>query len=106
MTGKEVVFSKGKLTDAIRASMAIPTLLTAVTKDDMVLVDGGVINPLPINMVVNDNTDLTIAVDMDADIPDSYVVDVPKEYQTSEQILYDKFMRFIKKHKHISQKNC
>jgi len=96
-TQKEVLFTKGKLIDAIRASIAIPTIFTAVVKNDMILVDGGVINPLPINAISLDNTDLKIAVNMDANIENKYIVNIPKEYQSSEERLYSKFTEFIKK---------
>ena len=96
-TQKEVLFTKGKLIDAIRASIAIPTIFTAVIKDDMVLVDGGVINPLPINVIALDDTNIKIAVNMDANIENKYVVNIPKEYQTSEELLYYRFAQFIKK---------
>jgi len=96
-TQKEVLFTKGKLIDAIRASVAIPTILTAVIKNDMVLVDGGVINPLPINVIALDDTDLKIAVNMDANIENKYIINIPKEYKTSEEILYERFTKFIEK---------
>lgn len=96
-TQKEVLFTKGKLIDAIRASVAIPTIFTAVIKDDMILVDGGVINPLPINVIALDDTDLKIAVNMDANIENKYIINIPKEYKTSEEILYERFTKFIEK---------
>jgi len=49
-TGKEVVIEKGSLLKAIRASIAIPGLFTPERFGDMLLVDGGVINPLPISV--------------------------------------------------------
>jgi len=96
-TQKEFLFTKGKLIDAIRASIAIPTIFTAVIRDDMVLVDGGVINPLPINVIASDDTDIKIAVNMDANIENKYKINIPKEYQTSEELLYNRFTKFIKK---------
>ena len=102
---KEVVFSKGKLIDAIRASIAIPTIFTSVIKDDMILVDGGILNPLPINTIINDDTDIKIAVNLDANIPNKYIIDVPLEHKTREEILYNEFQEFIKKaESHIPNK--
>ncbi|MEA3330479.1 MAG: patatin-like phospholipase family protein [Campylobacterota bacterium] len=94
---KEVLFTKGKLIDAIRASVSIPTIFAAVVKDDMILVDGGVINPLPINVVSEDNTDLKIAVNMDANIENKYIVNIPQEYKTREEIFYNEFTQLVKK---------
>lgn len=45
---KEVVFKSGSLFDAIRASISIPTVLTPVIKDNAIMVDGGVLNNIPI----------------------------------------------------------
>ncbi|MGM0365153.1 MAG: patatin-like phospholipase family protein [Actinomycetota bacterium] len=44
---ERVVLSSGSLVDAVRASISIPGLFSPVTLDDMILVDGGVIEPLP-----------------------------------------------------------
>jgi len=43
---KKIWFKEGKLIDAIRASIAIPTIFTPVIKEDSILVDGGVLDPL------------------------------------------------------------
>jgi len=61
---KEVWLSKGPLFDAIRASIAIPMVFTPVEIDGVRLVDGGVINPVPIAPTLRDRTDLTIAVNV------------------------------------------
>lgn len=63
-TGKEVWLREGKLFDAIRASFAIPLLLTPVRHGARTLVDGGLVNPVPIAPTLNDSTDLTIAVNL------------------------------------------
>lgn len=59
-------YTKGSLVEAIRASIAIPTLFTPVIKDEMVLVDGGLCNPLGI-IQPDDNTLYTIAVNLSGD---------------------------------------
>ncbi|WP_415891871.1 patatin-like phospholipase family protein [Neptuniibacter sp. PT8_73] len=61
---KEVWYQKGSLLDAIRASVAVPGLFTPVVKEGRVLVDGGILNPLPIIPVVAAQADLIIAVDL------------------------------------------
>ena len=60
---KEVVFDKGDLRSAIRASLAIPWLLTPVRQGETVLVDGSAVNPLPYDLI-QDECDITIAVDV------------------------------------------
>lgn len=62
---KEVVFSSGFLYSAIRASIAIPAVFTGVDVDNQYLVDGGVLNPLPINHVSRPRRNIVIAVNLD-----------------------------------------
>ncbi|MFW1676292.1 patatin-like phospholipase family protein [Pontibacter sp. JAM-7] len=61
---KEIWFQRGSLLEALRASAAIPGLFTPVERDGHLLVDGGVLNPLPIIPVVAAQADLIIAVDL------------------------------------------
>lgn len=62
--GKEMWLSKGSLFDAIRASISIPTVFTPVRYQGHLLVDGGLLNPVPIAPTVHDLTDITIAVNL------------------------------------------
>lgn len=66
---KEVLFTKGSLYNAMRASVAIPNILTPVKEKDAILVDGGVLNNLPINHAQRVENDLLIAVNVNANIP-------------------------------------
>jgi len=61
-SGQEVWLRNGKLFDAIRASMATPLVFTAVRHGDRTLVDGAVVNPVPIAPTLDDATELTVAV--------------------------------------------
>lgn len=63
---REVWINRGPLFDAIRASMAIPTIFTPWIYEGRVLVDGGLLNPMPIAPALNHQTDLIIAVDASA----------------------------------------
>ncbi|WP_417580152.1 patatin-like phospholipase family protein [Nitrincola sp.] len=63
---KEVWFQKGALLDAIRASSAVPGVFTPIKKAGQILVDGGVLNPLPIIPTVAVKADLIVAVDLNA----------------------------------------
>ena len=63
---REVWLQKGRLTVAVRASIAIPGILTPVEMENKVLVDGGVLNPVPIGPTLPDTTDLTIAVNLNS----------------------------------------
>jgi len=63
---REVWFNKGSLFQAIRASSAVPGVFAPVRIGDRILVDGGLVNPIPIAPTLNDDTDLTIAVNLSA----------------------------------------
>lgn len=63
---REVWFQKGPLLPAIRASIAIPGALTPVEMDGRLLVDGGLLNPLPMEPVLAVDADVTLAVDASA----------------------------------------
>lgn len=62
--GEEVVFRQGSLYDAIRASISLPSFFDPVRRDGRVLIDGGVINPLPLNRVERHEGDLLVGVDV------------------------------------------
>ncbi|MFA7027284.1 MAG: patatin-like phospholipase family protein [Sulfurovum sp.] len=66
---KEVWFQSGNLLQALRASIAIPTIFTPVKIDEMILTDGGTLNPLPVAPTMSDISDMTIAVNLYGDSP-------------------------------------
>lgn len=63
-TGREVIFRKGSLFQAIRASISLPAFYEPVRLDDMILIDGGVTNPIPMNRVQRHDGDLLIGIDV------------------------------------------
>ncbi|MBC8478131.1 patatin-like phospholipase family protein, partial [bacterium] len=66
VTGKRVVFSRGDLSEAIRASMSIPLLLAPVVWDSLLLVDGGLVENIPVETARAAGADFVIAVDVTA----------------------------------------
>lgn len=66
---KEVVFKEGSLYTALRASAAIPSVLMPAMVDDVELVDGGLLNPIPINHITREDGELIVVSDVNADIP-------------------------------------
>ena len=80
---KEVWIQDGRLLDAIRASIAIPTVFTPKKLGKRYLIDGGVLNPLPIAPTISDNTDMTIAVSLNVITPKKY--DIEKKEKTKEK---------------------
>lgn len=63
VSGRKVVLSEGNLISAMRASLAIPLLFTPVEMDSMLLVDGGLVQNLPVEEAREFGNDLIIAVD-------------------------------------------
>lgn len=62
--GKEVLITKGSLFQAIRASISIPSFYEPVQRDDMILVDGGIVNPTPLNRVQRQPEDILVGIDV------------------------------------------
>ena len=63
-TGREIVFNKGSLFEAIRASISLPSFYEPVQKDGMILIDGGVVNPIPLNRVKRKAGDILVGIDV------------------------------------------
>ena len=78
---EEVVFREGSLYHAIRASIAIPSVLTPLKIGNQLLVDGGVLNNIPIEHVQRSQRDIIIAVNVNADLslPKPKVLDAEGE---------------------------
>ena len=98
---EEVIFDEGELLPAIRASYSLPGLLTPVKIENRILIDGGVVNPIPFDILMND-CDITVAIDITA-----YRTSNGKEYPptfesvfTTYQIMKDSInqqkMKFVK----------
>ena len=62
--GREVVFNKGSLFEAIRASISMPSFYKPVQRDGMVLIDGGILNPIPLNRVKRQKNDILVGIDV------------------------------------------
>ena len=63
---EEVVFTTGNLMKAIRASISIPTVFLPVSQDHSFLVDGGVLNPLPLDVVKRQPGDILVSVNVNS----------------------------------------
>jgi NTE family protein len=67
-SGREIWLREGSLFEAVRASISLPGLFTPVERDDQLLVDGGLVNPIPVSMCRALGADVVIAVDLNADL--------------------------------------
>jgi len=90
---KELVFNSGSLYDAIRASISIPTVFTPFVKDDSYIVDGGVLNPIPINRVKRFDDDILVVVNVNARIP-NIKPSIP-ENNNHEEKKYSKYINSV-----------
>jgi len=64
MNHREVLFMSGSFYKAARASIAIPAIITPYTTGDKIIVDGGLLNPVPVNHVKRTDGDILIAVNL------------------------------------------
>jgi len=85
--GSEEIYSTGKLIPPVRASMSIPFVFNAVKYDEKILVDGGVVNPLPSNVARAMGADIVIAVNPDNELAGQNLTerDVRFGYQVTKQ---------------------
>jgi NTE family protein len=72
-SGAEVWLRQGSTIDAIRASIAIPALFTPVIHEDRLLVDGGLVNPVPVSLARAMGADVVIAVDLNSGVLGRYL---------------------------------
>lgn len=66
--GREIWLREGSVIDAVRASIALPGLFTPVERDGRLLVDGGLVNPVPVSLCRAMGADVVIAVDLNWDL--------------------------------------
>jgi NTE family protein len=67
-TGREVWLREGSVIDAVRASIALPGLFAPAQHDGRLLVDGGLVNPVPVSLCRAMGADIVIAVDLNWDL--------------------------------------
>lgn len=89
---KEVLYKTGSLFRALRASIAIPTVFTPVRDGKLKLVDGGVLNPLPLNLVNKQPGEWVVAVNLNANLPTTPLQEVKEETEIKERTAYLKML--------------
>ena len=67
-TGREVVIREGDIIEAVRASVSVPGVFTPISRAGLFLLDGGLVNPVPVSVVREMGADFVIAVDLNHDI--------------------------------------
>lgn len=92
-TGREKIFNQGEVKQSIRASCAIPALFPPVAYEDRWLVDGAVVNPVPVNLCKQLGADFVIAVNLSADFRPEMLDNHNKEHIEVQQKTDDIFAR-------------
>jgi len=78
-SGAKVILNQGKVIDAVRASISIPGIFTPVKYQDYYLVDGGVVDPVPVDVVQMMGADIIIAVSLAKINPYTTILMIDKE---------------------------
>lgn len=94
-TQKEVWLQRGNLGVAVRASIAIPTIFTPIEIKNKILVDGGILNPVPIGPTLSDMTDLTVAVNLNSTIIMKCQIIMPEKEKKRQHLLHGKINAFL-----------
>ena len=85
-SGVEVILNQGKVIDAVRASISIPGIFTPVKYQNYYLVDGGVVNPVPVNVVQRMGADIIFAVSLAKLKPYTTPLIISKETDNPEEV--------------------
>jgi NTE family protein len=93
---REVWLNSGDLFTAIKASTAVPGVFAAVKLNGRVLVDGGLVNPIPIAPTLNDSTDLTIAVSLSG-LEEDYTPPGTNERSDDQNSYRERITQFLNK---------
>ena len=99
INNKEVVFREGSLYDAIRASISIPSVFTPVKTDGGLLIDGGVMNNIPVNHAPRVQDDLLVVVNVNANIP-VVLPKISREENEKQKRTYQKKIEEFQSHLH------
>lgn len=95
---KEILFNNGSMYKALRSSMSIPTVFTPVKMKDMELIDGGVINPLPIDRVKRMPNDILVVVNANAQtgyMPEASTTQEEKSYLSLMDSFFTKWGKYL-----------
>jgi NTE family protein len=95
VTGREVWLREGSMVDAVRASAALPGLFTPSQLDGRLLVDGALVNPVPVSLCRAMGADIVIAVDLNADLIGRHAkgADMPATATPGALTIWDKLPR-------------
>jgi NTE family protein len=90
--GREIWLREGSVAAAVRASIAVPGLLSPVSRDGRLLVDGGLVNPVPVSLCRALGADVVIAVDLGSDIVGRTLKHAPAAEEGHDKTWSDRLM--------------
>lgn len=90
-TGREVVLREGRLADAVRATISLPGVFQPVVRDDLTLVDGGILNNVPTSVAKQMGAERMIAVD----VMPSFVRNQPGQLPVEPMLTYTRIPGFF-----------
>ncbi|MDG1207168.1 MAG: patatin-like phospholipase family protein [Pseudomonadales bacterium] len=91
-SGREIWLKKGPLIQAVCASMSMPGLFPAIRRDKTWLVDGGLVNPVPVSVCRSLGADIVIAVNLNGDIVGKHFrkkMEKEAEMKASQKVIDD-----------------
>ena len=97
-TGREVWFSSGPLIDAVWASISLPGLFPPVQHQGRWLVDGGLVNPVPVSVCHALGADIVISVNLNGDIVGKHFLQKQNEPETDSDNVLDRLSRAVNKY--------
>lgn len=92
---KEVLFKSGSLYDAIRASISIPIFFKPVQNEDMLLMDGALVNPFPLNHVIMNGADKVVAINVTAKSNNEFIPQLQRTGKLEDAYPFGKRNPFI-----------
>ena len=97
-TGREVWFTSGLLIDAIWASISLPGLFPPLQHQGKWLVDGGLVNPVPVSVCRALGADIVISVNLNGDIVGKHFIQERDEQETESEDVLDRLSRAVKQY--------
>ena len=97
--GEKIILNKGSVARAARASMSIPGVFTPIVVNDNVLVDGALVDPIPVDVVKEMGADIVIAVDLSLDVIQGDLSNIEQEsslIQVFEKKFISTELRYLK----------
>jgi len=97
-TGREIWFTHGPLIDAVWASISLPGLFPPFQDQGRWLVDGGLVNPVPVSVCRALGADMVISVNLNGDIVGKHFIRNDDEQEPERENILDKFSKAVTKY--------